>query len=247
MFAEIERQELDARAFGKAKIAAIGPGTAAALKSRGARADVMAKEFRGEGLAEALLSSPRTTPFRVLIPRALVAREALPETLRAAGAEVDVVPAYMTVTPDSKTIAPLREALSRNEIDLITLTSSSTVEHLVEMLGSDANELLSKVTLASIGPITTATAEKSFEGRDHSDGVFDPRALGGNGARLCIARSCRIAALMNHTQHADVIVLGAGHNALVCAVMLAKAGLDVLVLEAKNQVGGAFVKTERPL
>lgn len=160
LFAEIDHQQLDARAFGRAKVAAIGPGTAAALRSHGVRADLVAKEFRGEGLAEALLASPRTGSFRVLVPRALVAREAMPETLRAAGAEVDVVPAYTTVPPDPSTIEPLRKALSHGEVDVITLTSSSTVEHLVELLGNDARDLLANVTLASIGPITTATAER---------------------------------------------------------------------------------------
>src|SRR5262249_19609379 len=100
VYARFAESDLDARAFGRALIAAIGPGTAAALGAGGIRPDVVAPEFRGEGLAAALLDAlqrrpRRETPggqkYKVLLPRALVAREALPEMLREAGIEVDVV------------------------------------------------------------------------------------------------------------------------------------------------------------
>ncbi len=161
LFEEIERRGLDARAFGAAKVAAIGPGTAAALAERGLRADLRAKEFVGEGLARALLeAAPAGRPMRVLLARARVAREVLPEALRAAGHEVDVAVAYETRPPPPEAVASLARALAAREVDVVTLTSSSTAEHLCALLGPDAPGLLAGVCLASIGPVTTATAER---------------------------------------------------------------------------------------
>ncbi|HEU4533895.1 MAG TPA: uroporphyrinogen-III synthase, partial [Polyangiaceae bacterium] len=161
LFEEIGAQGRDARAFGAAKVAAIGPGTAASLAARGVRADLVAKEFVGEGLARALLeSAPAGRRLRVLVARALVAREAMPDALRAAGHEVEVVAAYETKPPSPASAAPLARALAARQIDVVTLTSSSTAEHLLALLGPDAPALLEGVCLASIGPVTTATAER---------------------------------------------------------------------------------------
>lgn len=166
-FRELARLGLDARAFGAARIAAIGPGTAAALAGHGIRADIIPTEFRGEELAEAILADPvlaerlkSSPPVRVLLPRALVAREILPERLRAAGCEVDVVPVYETRPASPARRDELRRALGAGQIDAVLLTSSSTVDSLCALLGDDAAAQLDGVLLASIGPITTATAEK---------------------------------------------------------------------------------------
>lgn len=166
-FKEMERLGLDARAFGPARLAAIGVGTAAALAARGVRADIVPREFRGEELAEAILADPALAErraasprVRVLLARALVAREVLPERLRAAGCEVDVVPVYETRPASAGRREELLRALSAGEIDVVMLTSSSTVDSLCELLGEGAAARLDRVLLASIGPITTATAEK---------------------------------------------------------------------------------------
>src|SRR5450432_785354 len=89
----------DARAFGSARIGVIGPKTAAALTNFGLVADATADEFVGEGLARAVLA--RGAAKRVLLARALVARDTLPEMLRAAGAEVEITPVYQTVVVDA--------------------------------------------------------------------------------------------------------------------------------------------------
>lgn len=146
----------DARAFRRAEVAAIGPATAAALRSRGVRADIVAPRFVAEELATAILEARGERRGRVLLPRALVAREVLPDTLREAGFEVDVVPVYETV-PASGTEALL--ATLEEGVDAMLFTSSSTVDNLVARLGQEATSRLEGVTLASIGPITTATAE----------------------------------------------------------------------------------------
>jgi uroporphyrinogen III methyltransferase/synthase len=151
--AALRRAGLDARAFANAKIGAIGPKTAASLESFGLRADVIAEEFVGEGLARAVLA--QGVPKRVLLARALVARDALPELLREAGSHVDVVPVYETVSADSG--EALRGHFERREIDVALFTSSSTVNAVVGALGSRATEILSGVIVASIGPITSKT------------------------------------------------------------------------------------------
>jgi len=144
---------LDARAFAYAKIGAIGPKTATALESFGLRADVVAEEFIGEGLARAVLA--HGVPKRVLLARAQVARDALPDLLRRAGSEVEVVPVYETVSADAG--EALRAHFERAEIDVALFTSSSTVNAVVDTLGAQAAELLSRVTVASIGPVTSQT------------------------------------------------------------------------------------------
>ena len=91
----LERCGGDARALAGVTVAAIGPGTAAALREVGIVADVVAERFVAEGLLEALPADLRGA--RALVARAEEARDTLPEGLRAAGAEVDVVPLYRTL------------------------------------------------------------------------------------------------------------------------------------------------------
>jgi uroporphyrinogen III methyltransferase/synthase len=181
-WAAIEAAGGDARAFGAARLAAIGPATAAALVRHGLRPDVVAREFRGEGLAEDMLASIATgkrgvVVVRVLLARAARARDALPEALRAAGCEVDVVPAYETrpASPDEPAFRDLVRELEAGRVDAVTFTSSSTVEHLCDILERSgpgprstgrstsggparAASLLSRVRVASIGPVTSETA-----------------------------------------------------------------------------------------
>jgi len=148
----------DARELGGCLVAAIGSATARALRDRGIAADVVAKEFRGEQLAAAILERMADAPSRrVLVPRAAEAREILPDMLREAGCEVDVVAAYETVAPSPDQVEPLRAALRQGRIDAVLLTSSSTVKNLCALLGEGHVDLLSKTVLASIGPITTET------------------------------------------------------------------------------------------
>lgn len=157
---ELARQGLDGAARGAAKIAAVGPGTARALEKRGAPADVIAKEMRGEGLASELLRAFGASRPRVLLLRAEVAREVLPESLRAAGCAVDVVAVYATEPADPAAIAALAESLERREIDAVLLTSGSTVDNLCDALGDRAVTLLAGTSVASIGPVTTEAAAR---------------------------------------------------------------------------------------
>ncbi|HEX4336317.1 MAG TPA: uroporphyrinogen-III C-methyltransferase [Polyangiaceae bacterium] len=151
-FAALAKAGRDARAFGRALVGVIGPGTGAALARYGVRADVVAREFVGEGLAREIAGARR-----VLIARALVARDALPDALRSAGAHVDVVPVYRTVPAAPDKGAELRHLLENDALDVALFTSSSTVENVADLLGPDAPALLARTTVASIGPVTSTT------------------------------------------------------------------------------------------
>ncbi len=152
---ELERQKLDARALGGCRVAAIGPKTAAALLPLGIRADLIAKEYVGETLAADLLDAHAGSSPKVLIPRALVARSELPDLLARSGAAVEVVPAYETLALDAQLKGELAELM--RGVDVAMFTSSSTATSMIEALGADAQKLLRSVTVASIGPVTSAT------------------------------------------------------------------------------------------
>ncbi|MGN6719619.1 MAG: uroporphyrinogen-III synthase, partial [Candidatus Binatia bacterium] len=96
---------------------------------------------------------------RVLIPRAAEAREVLPATLRNWGAVVDVIVAYRTELPRVD-IRPLAGLLVERKIDVITFTSSSTVQNFVRLFGGRRlDEIVNGSAIACIGPITAATVE----------------------------------------------------------------------------------------
>jgi uroporphyrinogen III methyltransferase/synthase len=144
-------------ALGGRRVAAIGPATADALAEHGVRPDVVPAEYRAEGLLEHL--HPRLTPAdRVLLPRAAQTRDVLVTGLRQLGAEVTEVAAYATRRAEAGT-ARLREALAGGGVDAVTFTSSSTARNFAELFTeAERRAWLQRVTVASIGPITAATA-----------------------------------------------------------------------------------------
>src|SRR6185369_11227976 len=91
-FAELRSQGADARRLGRARVAAIGPATAERLRAVGIEPDLVPEEYRGEAVADAIARGHggRLQGVSVLLPRAEVAREALPEMLNALGARVTV-------------------------------------------------------------------------------------------------------------------------------------------------------------
>ena len=154
-FNRLHKAGLDSRALATAKVAAIGVQTASHLERFGIRADIIPLEFRAEGIVEALTDLVKPG-MKVLIPRALIARDILPIKLAEMGAQVTVAPAYRTVLgeTDGKMLAA---KLAQGEISLVTFTSSSTVTNLLELLGEGGSELVAKAKVACIGPITAAT------------------------------------------------------------------------------------------
>jgi uroporphyrinogen III methyltransferase / synthase len=139
------------------RVAAIGPATADALREHGVRVDVVPAEYRAEGLVERL--RPRLTPGdRVLLPRAAQTRDVLVTELRELGVQVTEVAAYATRKAEGG--APrLAEALAAGAVDAVTFTSSSTARNFSEAFSDDERRSWrGRVAVASIGPITAATA-----------------------------------------------------------------------------------------
>ncbi|MFQ5789590.1 MAG: uroporphyrinogen-III synthase [Acidobacteriota bacterium] len=160
----LEAQGRRAEELGACHLAAIGPATAAALRERGLSVDVVPRRFVAEQVFEAIRTWGPLTGKRILLPRADIAREALPELLRGHGAEVDVVVAYQTV-PASGPIAEALELISRGMVDVVTFTSGSTVRSFFAA-AEDKGRLRDRFLPASIGPITSqALREEGFEPR----------------------------------------------------------------------------------
>jgi uroporphyrinogen III methyltransferase/synthase len=167
---------LDVRSLKGPRLCAIGPGTTAALEARLLRVDLQPKRFVAEEIVEefkriagearlarrrrGLATSKPCHPLRILLPRTDIARSLLPDELRALGAEVTEVQAYLTRTADPPE-PQLLARLSEEPVDYITFTSSSTVRNFVQCLGKErVAQIMSKARCASIGPITTQTARE---------------------------------------------------------------------------------------
>ncbi len=150
----------DVRALASLRLCAIGPRTAQALKTYGLTADLVPAEFQAEGVIAAL-AQVGIQGNRILIPRAEVAREILPEQLRELGAVVDVIPVYRTIVP-TVDVASLTQQLQDGRVAALTFTSSSTVRNFVELFGGQeaVRRLVAQVAIACIGPITARTAEE---------------------------------------------------------------------------------------
>jgi uroporphyrinogen III methyltransferase/synthase len=144
-------------ALGGARVAAIGPATAAALDARGVRAEIVPGEYRAEALVDRLRGTVGAGD-RVLLPRAAQTRDVLVSELRRLGADVTEVAAYRTRPPDG-VAAPARAALARGGVDAVTFTSSSTARNFARLFTDEERRAwFAGVTVASIGPITAATA-----------------------------------------------------------------------------------------
>lgn len=154
VWAAMRARGLDARSLGPLRIAAIGRATADALLDHGLAADVVPGRFVAESLLEALARRNDVRGRRVLLPRAADARDVLPDGLRALGAHVDVIPIYRTVL-DGDAAERVAGLLRAGEIDLVTLSSSSTARFFVGAVGADAARA---APAASIGPVTSAAA-----------------------------------------------------------------------------------------
>lgn len=139
-------------------IETIGPKTAAVLQEAGIHVEPIPQVYQAEGLLEVLL--PKLASHeRMIICRSDLARNIIPETLKAHGHHVTAVDVYETVRCDDRaeeTVVLLKQGM----IDVITFTSSSTVQHLMEIIrqqGEEPQRLLRDVRTVCIGPITAQT------------------------------------------------------------------------------------------
>jgi uroporphyrinogen III methyltransferase/synthase len=143
------------------RVAAIGPKTAEALQDRGIHPDFVPEEY----VAESILPGLGDLQGKwILLPRAEIARKALPEAIVAAGGVAHEISIYKTVPvqPDSEGLAALKSG-----VDWITFTSPSTVRNFVEILRDQKMnplQLNSDPKIACIGPITERAArDEGFE------------------------------------------------------------------------------------
>jgi uroporphyrinogen III methyltransferase / synthase len=176
----------DAREIGGARIAAIGPATAQRLKDFHLHVDLQPDEFIAEAVEKEFRKQGSIENVRILVVRAEKARDVLPKELSAAGAIVDEAFAYRTV-PETRDTTGARRQLAKEGADLITFTSSSTVENFLA-LGLPWPK---GMQIASIGPITSKTARDhglriDIEARRHDiDGLVEAirRFYAGNSTR----------------------------------------------------------------
>ena len=154
----VERLDASARDLRaiRARVCAIGEATKSAVEALHLKVDLVGEEF----VAESLVAAFRSIDLqgrRMLLPRAAVARDVLPRELGARGACVDVVEAYRTVVPEGAARKAADLFSGGRKVGWITFTSSSTVQNFVQAAGTD---VLRGVKVASIGPVTTATAKE---------------------------------------------------------------------------------------
>jgi uroporphyrinogen-III synthase len=178
MWQRVRKLRITRRKLKHLQIAAIGPATKMALVKHGLKVKMVPEEYVAESVVKGL--SDKVNGKRVVVIRAKVARDVIPEELRAAGAEVDVLEAYETMVPEKSRVR-LR-ALMKNggrRPHIVTFTSSSTAKNFAELLGikvgSPGVGWLKHVQFASIGPVTSATLRKlqlpvAFEAREFTMG-----------------------------------------------------------------------------
>lgn len=158
-FAKLKEQGIDIRQMGKAKIVAVGPKTAMALQDKYLNVEALPQEYVAEGILASLEDHIKPGQ-KVLLPRADIARDIILNQLREKGLEVTEIDAYETVFA-AENGEEIIDLLKEKKLNVITFTSSSTVKNFLEALkGENIGQLLDGVMIASIGPITTATAIK---------------------------------------------------------------------------------------
>jgi uroporphyrinogen III methyltransferase/synthase len=156
-------QRGDARDLKGVRLCAIGASTAQGIARYGLRADLIPDESRAEGVFDALKAAGPLEGTRLLLPRADIAREVLPDQLRDAGAVVTEVVAYRTVVAGGERDADhdIYRMLLDRQIDAVTFTSASTVRNFARMLGEEqAADLLNTTVVAAIGPVTAEAAQQ---------------------------------------------------------------------------------------
>ena len=151
----LDRSATDLRSL-RAKICAIGPATRKAVEALHLKVDLMGKEYVAEGLLAAFAGYD-LAGTRILLPRAAVARDLVPAELARRGAVVDVLEAYRTVIPEDAAARVRQVWDAPRRPDVITFTSSSTVRNFAAAAGPGA---LEGIKVASIGPVTSATARE---------------------------------------------------------------------------------------
>jgi uroporphyrinogen III methyltransferase/synthase len=157
-FERLFEKNKDIRDLKGIKICCIGPATAQQVESKGIRVDLVPKKFISEGILESF-SGINLRGKKILIARAAKARDVLPTGLKKLGAKVNVVTAYVTVNSGKKK-KELETLFKENQVNVITFTSSSTVNNFAKIMGRNFS-LPKSVKVACIGPVTEAAATRA--------------------------------------------------------------------------------------
>jgi uroporphyrinogen III methyltransferase/synthase len=139
-------------------VIAVGSATARRVREWDLEPEIIPKEFRAEGVLEALPENLFGTS--ILFPRAETARDVLPRELRKRGARVDIVVVYRTIRPTVPESTSIAEIIATEKIDCIVFTSPSTIRYLAESIGEPVLKLLGSVPIAVIGPVTRDAAKE---------------------------------------------------------------------------------------
>lgn len=172
-------KDRDIRDLKGIKICAIGTKTAGIVKSYGIKVDLVPEEFNAEGLISAIVKkcgsaeehqsgtseilnfqASRLEGYKILLPRAEVARDIFPQKIRELGGLIDTPAAYRTVKP-VRHGKRLQKFLRAGRITIATFSSAATFNNFIEMAGDEAKGFLKDVTIAAIGPITVKAIEKA--------------------------------------------------------------------------------------
>lgn len=149
----LQQEGIELTTMASKRICAIGPRTQRELEKRGLTVHFRPSEYRAEGIVEGLRAQG-IQGKKILLPRAREARRILPEALIEAGAQVDDVEVYQTIKPAQGTQS--LAAILKKGIDVVVFTSSSTIRNFMELLPDKT--ALNRVKVATIGPVTGATA-----------------------------------------------------------------------------------------
>jgi uroporphyrinogen III methyltransferase/synthase len=159
--ARLEALGKGAEALRGVKTAAVGSSTAKHMRELGIEPDLVPESARAEGLVAAFERLGVGKGCRVLIPRALRAREVLPYALRLRGVEVDVAPVYQMVPVPPEPSVLLR--LDAGSVDCVAFTSGAIARAFVsaiETANLDVERIMREAAIASIGPVTTHEIEE---------------------------------------------------------------------------------------
>jgi uroporphyrinogen-III synthase len=160
LFSRLKKLRISADKLKHLQVAAIGPATQGEIEKHGLKVAVTPEKYVAESVVEALRE--KMEGKRVLLVRAKVARDVLPNELKKAGAKVDVAEAYETHVP-----AGAKAKLNRlfcndsSRPDIVTFTSSSTATNFLALLEKDHYHTLREIWLASIGPVTSETLRQA--------------------------------------------------------------------------------------
>lgn len=173
-FKRLKERGRDIRGLKGIRICAVGPATAALIEARGIKVDLVPKSYLSEGIAAAFQGMDMSGK-KILLPRAELARDVVPEALSGLGAQVAPIVVYRTVSTAGKR-AEIAGPIAEGKVDVITFTSPSTVKGFLSIWGED-EPLPKGIRIACLGSVTGAAARKAGLRVDIMQEVFTIEAL----------------------------------------------------------------------